>query len=136
MFPAFAKTSRSLLKRPTRNILSNRNCQHTFNASLSSLSDILSSVKNGTMSPSEAEELISSNNAATESADDTLRYFANLDHTRSFRAGFPEVVFAETKTPRQVAMILDDMARHVNKLLEDKSSDTKLPETTAILATR
>jgi NCAIR mutase (PurE)-related protein len=110
-------------------------------ASTSSLSDILGSVKNGTLSLVDAEKLIIGSDSAASSstkstAEDTLQYFANLDHTRSFRTGFPEVVFAETKTPQQIAMILDDMARHVNELVDNTTADSQLPESTAILATR
>lgn len=55
-----------------------------------------------------------------------LASFANIDHTRQARTGFPEAVFAEGKTPPQVAAILDDMTKHAN----DAES------TTAVLATR
>ena len=37
---------------------------------------------------------------------DDLSLFANLDHERSARSGLPEVVYAESKTPEQVALIL------------------------------
>ncbi len=37
---------------------------------------------------------------------DELSQFANLDHERSARNGLPEVVYAESKTPEQVALIL------------------------------
>lgn len=104
---------------------------------LCSLQSILASVKKGSLSPKDALSLIESNSIQTQQApEDTLQYFANLDHTRSFRTGFPEVVFAETKTPQQVAMILDDMARHVNESIESGTDFNNLPGSTAILATR
>jgi hypothetical protein len=63
-----------------------------------------------------------------------LADFATLDHGRSRRSGFPEAVFAEGKTPRQVAEILDDMARSVN---ESIAADAHLEKVDcAILATR
>ena len=37
--------------------------------------------------------------------------FAMLDHERSLRTGFPEVVYAEGKTPRQLIAILRRLAR-------------------------
>jgi len=40
---------------------------------------------------------------------DPVGDFANLDHGRSSRVGFPEIVYGESKTARQVASILDDM---------------------------
>jgi NCAIR mutase (PurE)-related protein len=90
------------------------------------------------ISPEEASELISmiqssSDRNATDPQDELLRSFANLDHHRSKRTGFPEAVFSESKTPEQVAKILDDMARSVNELSEHDSQDQVA---TAILATR
>ncbi len=37
--------------------------------------------------------------------------FAKIDHHRSLRIGFPEVIYAEGKTPQQVAEIFFRMAR-------------------------
>jgi len=68
-----------------------------------------------------------------------LESFANLDHGRSRRTGFPEAVFAEGKTPNQVARILDDMARSANEELLRGGGAGDRGETTnnaAILATR
>lgn len=78
----------------------------------------------------------SSSHGKSKSPEETLQSFANLDHTRSARTGFPEVIFAQTKTPKQVAMILDDMARHVNDMVQQGTTDLSLPGSTAILATR
>jgi NCAIR mutase (PurE)-related protein len=44
-----------------------------------------------------------------------LSSFANLDHGRARRAGFPEAVFGQGKTPSQVHAILDDMARSARR---------------------
>lgn len=113
--------------------------RHGSRRSMSSIAEILASVKSGSLSIKDAQKLIQdpAKEVAVMSPGETLQSFANLDHTRSLRTGFPEVVFAETKTPRQVAMIMDDMARHVNETIE-KSSDFKLPKgaSAAILATR
>jgi pyridinium-3,5-biscarboxylic acid mononucleotide synthase len=66
-----------------------------------------------------------------------LHSFANLDHSRANRTGFPEAVFAEGKTPFQVAKILDDMALNVNNRLEsNKDTAADNVASTAILATR
>ena len=92
----------------------------------SMLSDILRKVQHGTIRPDEAERLIqqqqstlshaiSSTTATTITPEDTLLSFANLDHSRARRTGFPEVVFGEGKTPEQVARILDDMARNAKE---------------------
>lgn len=38
--------------------------------------------------------------------------FANVDHHRSLRTGFPEVVYGENKSPEQIGVILKKMMRH------------------------
>ena len=78
-----------------------------------------------------AEALIAK--AANPTPEDALRAFANLDHTRSSRTGFPEAVFAEGKTPEQVATILDDFARNLN---EEIRRGEIVDSRRAILATR
>ena len=78
----------------------------------------------------QAETLLS---GTSKDPDETLQSFANLDHGRAMRAGFPEAVFAQGKTPQQVALILDDMALAVNEAIENGQSDSA---STAILATR
>jgi hypothetical protein len=71
----------------------------------------------------------------TQSPEEILAAFANLDHTRSRRTGFPEAVFAESKTPEQVISILDDMARNVDKTIEREGAVCDMAAS-AILATR
>jgi NCAIR mutase (PurE)-related protein len=63
-----------------------------------------------------------------------LETFANLDHDRSFRTGFPEAVFAEGKTAEQVAAILEAMAGKANERLA--ASPREEAGAGAILATR
>ncbi len=48
--------------------------------------------------------------------------FAELDHHRSLRRGFPEVVFAEGKTPEQVAVISERLAAQSSRLLITRAS--------------
>lgn len=43
--------------------------------------------------------------------------FANVDHHRSLRQGFPEVVFGAGKTAEQVARIVDSMNKHDHNIL-------------------
>jgi len=82
---------------------------------------ILEQVAAGKISPTDAMKQMSMGQSNAQ----VLESFANLDHTRQRRTGFPEAVFAEGKTPLQVAAILDDMAKNAD------------PESTcAILATR
>lgn len=66
--------------------------------------------------------------------NETLQSFANLDHGRAMRTGFPEAVFGEGKTPKQIALILDDMAQAVNKSVLEKRQHSSA--SAAILATR
>jgi pyridinium-3,5-biscarboxylic acid mononucleotide synthase len=49
--------------------------------------------------------------------------FANIDHHRSLRAGFPEVVFGQGKTPAQVAAIFSRLARHEKNVLVTRASE-------------
>ncbi len=47
--------------------------------------------------------------------------FANLDHHRALRKGFPEVVYGLGKTPEQVATIAESILRHSDRLLVTKT---------------
>ena len=102
--------------------------------------EILRKVEEGLLSASAAESLLSSTSTCVAKASssapsdmDALESFANLDHKRTNRTGFPEAVFSEGKTAKQIRDILDDMAKHVNTAVE--SGDASVAEK-AILATR
>jgi len=107
---------------------------------------ILNQVSHGNLTASESEEIIrrqfktdlpseSSKSESALSPDELLKSFADLDHTRSSRTGFPEAVFGAGKTPNQIAMILDDMARHFNEQVAERDGSIENCER-AILATR
>jgi hypothetical protein len=134
-----------------RTLCSGASCDHAT----SRLTRILQQVKDGHLHPSEAEGMIRNisiaaydddddsgggessvaHQATTSQEDDILTSFANLDHTRSSRTGFPEVVFGAGKTPDQVSRILDDMARNFNE--RSLSEQGTIPNSQrAILATR
>ena len=49
--------------------------------------------------------------------------FAKVDHHRNIRKGFPEVVFGEGKTPRQVAGIAATILRSSDRLLVTRAND-------------
>ena len=85
--------------------------------------NLLDRVASGQLSAHEALQKISQPTGGTN--EQVLETYANLDHAREKRTGFPEAVFAEGKTPAQVAAILDDMAQHADP-----------QSTAAILATR
>mmetsp|Transcript_20606 Transcript_20606/g.37230 ORF Transcript_20606/g.37230 Transcript_20606/m.37230 type:complete len:321 (+) Transcript_20606:125-1087(+) len=80
--------------------------------------------------------LASSNNNPTP--DEILSSFANLDHRRASRTGFPEAVFGQGKTPTQIHSILDSMAKNVNEQIGDADENNNAVSTvsTAIIATR
>jgi NCAIR mutase (PurE)-related protein len=48
--------------------------------------------------------------------------FANLDHHRALRTGFPEVIFAQGKTPEQVAEIFSRLMDHNPQVLATRVS--------------
>ncbi len=63
--------------------------------------------------------------------------FAHLDHHRSLRTGFPEVIFAEGKTPQQVAEIFFRLQQRSRQVLATRVSaemydqiQSQLPEAT------
>jgi len=63
-------------------------------------------------------DAVKSGKLATEDAIERLRDlpfrdlgFAKIDHHRTLRQGYPEVIFARGKTPRQVAEIVNEMLR-------------------------
>src|ERR1700731_4418221 len=65
---------------------------------------------------------------APDDAVDRLRHlpfedlgFAKVDHHRSLRAGMPEVIFGERKTPSQVAGIFAKLAKHGGNVLATRA---------------
>ncbi|KAL3817158.1 hypothetical protein ACHAXA_006158 [Cyclostephanos tholiformis] len=57
---------------------------------------------------------------------DVLSSFANIDHRRVLRTGFPEAIFGEGKTPSQIHAILDSMAANVlrdSRTMDDGDGD-------------
>jgi pyridinium-3,5-biscarboxylic acid mononucleotide synthase len=48
--------------------------------------------------------------------------FANIDHHRSLRQGFPEVIFGSGKTVQQVAKIVEAMYKHDHNILVTRST--------------
>src|SRR5262249_49648051 len=54
--------------------------------------------------------------------------FAKVDHHRVLRAGTPEVVFGEGKTPSQVAQIFARLAKHGGNVLATRSSQEQFAQ--------
>jgi len=48
--------------------------------------------------------------------------FANVDHHRSLRQGFPETVFGAGKTPDQVAGIVESLAKNTHNILVTRAT--------------
>lgn len=51
--------------------------------------------------------------------------FAKLDHNRSLRQGFPDVVYCEGKTVEQVAAIMEKLAQVHNNILGTRADADK-----------
>ena len=51
--------------------------------------------------------------------------FAKVDHHRALRAGMPEVIFGQGKTPSQVAQIFTRLAKHNGNILTTRASDAQ-----------
>jgi pyridinium-3,5-biscarboxylic acid mononucleotide synthase len=49
--------------------------------------------------------------------------FAKVDHHRALRAGMPEVIFGENKTPKQVADIFFRLAKHGGNVLVTRANE-------------
>jgi NCAIR mutase (PurE)-related protein len=49
--------------------------------------------------------------------------FAKVDHHRALRAGMPEVIFGQGKTPQQVAAIFERLAKHGHNVLVTRATE-------------
>ena len=71
------------------------------------LASLLRAVKRGAVAPAAAARRISAEPV------EAIQDFAALDHHRALRAGFPEVIFGQGKTPAQIVAIASRLfARH------------------------
>jgi len=73
---------------------------------------------------------VRSGNITPDAAVDRLRHlpfedlgFAKVDHHRALRAGMPEVILGEGKTPAQVAGIFDRLAKHGGNILATRANE-------------
>lgn len=80
-----------------------------------SLRKLLEQIKDGRISPDEAVARL--RHMPFEDLD-----FAKIDHHRRLRAGMPEVIFSQGKTPAQVAQIFKRMAAQGGNVLATKAS--------------
>jgi len=99
------------------------------------LASLLNSVKDGSVSPDAAMKDLE--NLPFEDLG-----FANIDHHRSLRKGFPEVIFCQNKTCEQVVAIFDSLIDEGNVLATRASEDMfeavqgKYPEAEVNVAAR
>ena len=77
---------------------------------LQTLHQLLHSVADGKLPVEDAANALA--NIASEDID-----YAHIDHHRSLRQGFPEVIFGQGKTPDQIIGIMDKMALQENIIL-------------------
>ncbi len=84
------------------------------------LKRLLDEVALGAVAPDEAAAKLAHMPFAPVSADGEA--FANVDHHRALRTGFPEVVFCEGKTPHQVRAIAREVLEHGDVLLATRAS--------------
>jgi NCAIR mutase (PurE)-related protein len=90
------------------------------------LYDLLQRVREGRVSLDEAADRL-----AGWPSDDLG--FARVDHARSLRQGMPEVVFAQGKTPDQVASIMQRIARSAGAALATRATSEAFEATHALL---
>ena len=58
--------------------------------------------------------------------------FAKIDHHRALRQGAPEVIFAQGKTPAQVAGIFSRLAAHGGNVLATRANDDQFAAVVAV----
>ena len=80
-----------------------------------SIRKLFEQVRKGRLSPDEAVERL--RHLPFEDLG-----FAKVDHHRALRAGMPEVVFGEGKTPGQMAQIFSRLAKHGGNILATRAS--------------
>ncbi len=80
-----------------------------------SLKELLAAIRSGRVGVDEALDRL--RHMPFEALD-----FANIDHHRALRCGFPEVLFCLGKTPKQAAEIFDRMARAGGNVLATRAT--------------
>jgi NCAIR mutase (PurE)-related protein len=98
--------------------------------SVAELRALLESVANGQVEPGEAERRVV---AALRARPYEDLGFARVDHHRSIRQGFPEVVLGLGKTPAQIAAIAATIAKRGSTLLVTRASQETYDEVCRVL---
>ncbi|ACN15199.1 PurE [Desulforapulum autotrophicum HRM2] len=89
------------------------------------LKEMLDQVAKGVLSPEQAETALK--DLAFESID-----YAHIDHHRSLRKGFPEVIFGQGKTAEQIIGIMQAMAKNEEIILITRMDRQKADQVRAI----
>lgn len=79
------------------------------------LTELMNQVAQGQQSPEGAVEILK------ELPFEDLG-FANIDHHRSLRTGYPEAVFCQGKTPDQIAAIMKELAQRNKNIIGTRAS--------------
>ncbi len=89
------------------------------------LTKILSRVANGSLSVEDAQRQLK--HISFENID-----FAQIDHHRSLRKGFPEVIFGQGKTSEQIIGIMEKMIVHEDVILVTRLEKEKAQKITSV----
>jgi pyridinium-3,5-biscarboxylic acid mononucleotide synthase len=86
------------------------------------------------MTENQIRKILEEHKAGGISSEDALRRlrtlpfedlgFANVDHHRSLRQGFPEVIFGSGKTAQQVVRIVESMYRNEHNILITRTTES------------
>jgi NCAIR mutase (PurE)-related protein len=85
------------------------------------------------MTPDQIRQILNDHKSGRLSEDEALHRlktlpfedlgFANVDHHRTLRQGFPEVIFGLGKTPEQVALIVESMGKNHHNVLVTRATE-------------
>jgi NCAIR mutase (PurE)-related protein len=95
-----------------------------------SLRAILDAVRDGELTPADAERLAL--RGLTDAAVEDLT-FARVDHARVERQGFPEVIFGQGKTPGQIARIARAIVDRGHSLLITRTDQNAYAEVAKVV---
>src|SRR5262245_30243532 len=97
------------------------------------------------MTPEQIRQILEDHKAGRLSDEDALARlknlpfedlgFANVDHHRSLRQGFPEVIYGSGKSSDQVARIVKSMSRHEHNILVTRATPEQFSRVQAIVPT-
>jgi NCAIR mutase (PurE)-related protein len=96
------------------------------------LQDLLEEVRSGQLTPEAAHDRILQ---VLRQAPFEDIGFARVDHHRSLRQGFPEVIFGPGKSPEQVAGIAERIVAHGHSLLVTRTNHEAFAAVAAVLPT-